>query len=100
MSNKAAFWIGVVLALPTFFIASLVIGAGAAVGEGLTNSSSVGGVISAILGLGLLVGFVMAVIKEKTRWYALGIVAGAAILLILAAGACVVLLVALTQSYN
>jgi hypothetical protein len=100
MSNKAAFWIGAVLALPAIFLASLIVGAGSAVGEGVTNSPTVGGVISGVLGLGLLAGLVTAIVMPKTRWFALGAVAGMSILLILAAGACVVLLVALTQSYS
>jgi hypothetical protein len=100
MSNKAAFWIGAALALPAIILASLIVGAGAAVGEGLAGDPAVGGVISGILGLGLLAGLVAAIAVEKTRWFALGVVAGTAILLIVAAGACVVLLVALTQSYS
>jgi len=100
MSNKSAFWIGVVLALPALFVVSLVLGVGAAVGEGLVGDPAVGGVISALLGVGLLAGLVTAIVVPKTRWFALGVLAGAAILLIVAAGACVVLLIALTQSYS
>ena len=100
MSNKAAFWIGVVLALPAIFVASLILGAGAAVGDGLAGDPAVSGVISTLLGLGLLAGLVTAIVVPKTRWFALGVLAGTAILLIVAAGACVVLLIALTQSYS
>ncbi len=100
MSNKAAFWIGAALALPAVFLASMIVGAGAAAGEGVTGDPTVGGVISGILALGLLGGLVTAIVMPKTRWFALGMVAGTSILLIVAAGACVVLLVALTQSYS
>jgi hypothetical protein len=100
MSNKAAFWIGAALALPAIFLASMIIGAGAAVGEGVAGDPAVGGLISGLLGLLILGGLVAAIIVEKTRWFAVGVLAGTAILLIVAAGACVVLLVALTQSYS
>ena len=40
----------------------------------------------------------MMIVIEKTRWIALGMLAGTAILLILAAGACVALLFAYSSS--
>ena len=56
--------------------------------------------VSFVLGLLLLGAFVAAIVVERTRWFALGILAGGAVLFILAAGACVVLLVAFMSSYN
>ncbi|MCW2761240.1 MAG: hypothetical protein JWR85_1441 [Marmoricola sp.] len=53
-----------------------------------------------VLALLMLAGFVFMVVAERTRWIALGILAGVAILFILAAGACVVLIVALNNSLN
>lgn len=100
MSNKAKFWIGVLLSLPALFVAGVVTGGGSWVADGLGADPQVGAIISSVLGLLLFVGFVFMVVIEKTRWFAIGMVAGGAILLILLAGACVVLLVALTSSYN
>ena len=41
-----------------------------------------------------------AIVFARTRWFAIGVIAGLAVILILAAGACVVLIVALTNSYS
>ena len=100
MSNKAKFWIGAALALPAMVVAGIITGAGSAVADGLGADPQVGAVVSSILGLLLLVGFIAAIVVDRTRWFALGMLAGAAVLFILAAGACVVLLVAFVSSYN
>ena len=100
MSNKARFWIGVALSLPALVVAGIVTGGGSALADGLGADPQVGGVVSLVLGLLLLAGFVAAIVVARTRWFALGILAGVAILFILAAGACVVLLVAFTSSYS
>ena len=47
-----------------------------------------------------LAGLVTLIVMERTRWLGLGILAGIAILFILAAGACIVLIVGLTNAYN
>ena len=77
MSNKAAFWIGAALALPAIFLASMIVGAGAAAGEGVTGDPTVGGVISGILALGLLGGLVTAdrdaedaLVRSRGAWRA------------------------------
>jgi hypothetical protein len=100
MSNKAKFWIGAVLALPALFLGGVVL----AVTEALTSEIDQGGGLTGIVQLMLtalmFVGYVTLIVLEKTRWVALGMLAGAAILFILAAGACVVLLIAITNSYS
>ena len=40
------------------------------------------------------------IVLERTRWIALGMLAGTAIVLILVAGACVALLVAYSNTYG
>jgi hypothetical protein len=95
MSNKAKFWIGVVLALPTLFVAGVISAVGAALAEAAGGGSGAGSAVSIVFGLVLLALFVAACVSTRTRWFALGILAGSAILLIVAAGACVVLLVVL-----
>ena len=100
MSNKAKFWIGVALSLPAMVVAGIVTGGGSALADALGADPQVGGIVSTVLGLLLLAAFVAAIVLDRTRWFALGILAGGAVLFILAAGACIVLLVAFIGSYN
>ncbi|MEO7943468.1 MAG: hypothetical protein ABIR34_08720 [Marmoricola sp.] len=100
MSNKAKFWIGVALAIPGMVVAGVISGAGTAVVDGLGGDPGLGAVVSGLIGLLLLAGFIAMIVFPRTRWIALGMLAGAAILFILAAGACVVLIVALNNSYG
>jgi hypothetical protein len=100
MSNKAKFWIGVAIALPALMVGGIVSGAGSAVVDAVGGDPAVGAAVSGAIGLALLAGFVTLVVLERTRWIALGILAGSAILFILAAGVCVALLVAYSNSYG
>jgi hypothetical protein len=100
MSNKATFWIGVLLALPALVIAGVISGVGTAVVDGVGGSSSLTAVASGAIALALLIGFVVMVVFEKTRWIALGLLAGTAILFVVAAGACVALLAAYSHSLS
>jgi hypothetical protein len=100
LSNKAKFWIGVALTIPTLILAGIVSGAASAATEGVGGDASAGAAVAGVVGLLELGVFVAAVIIEKTRWFALGILAGTAILLILAAGACVVLIIGLSQGFS
>jgi hypothetical protein len=99
MSNKAKFWIGAVLALPAMVASAVLMGLGASV-PGPNGDSTLGGVLSMVIGASLLVGYVTLIVLPRTRWVALGMLAGAAILFILAAGACIALLVAYSNSYG
>ena len=100
MSNTAKFWIGVALAIPALIVGGIITGAGSAVATGVGAGSEVGSLVSSILGLGVFAGFIAALVIERTRWFAIGIMAGTAVLFILAAGACVVLLVGLSQGFS
>jgi hypothetical protein len=100
MSNKAKFWIGVALALPVVIVAGIISGAASALVDGISGSSDAGAAVAFVVGLGELAALVAAIVFARTRWFALGVIAGVAVLLILAAGACVVLIVAVTSSYS
>ncbi len=99
MSKKAKFWVGVALTIPVIVISGILSGGGSAVAEGLGGDPSAGAAIAGVISLLLFALFVAALVVEKTRWFAIGILAGTATLLILFAGACIVLIIGLSQSY-
>ena len=98
MSNKAKFWIGVLLALP-----ALVVGRRhqrRRDGSGRRHRRRpVGGRHSSRerSPWPCWSACVLMIVLERTRWIALGMLAGTAILFVLAAGACVALLVGLLE---
>jgi hypothetical protein len=92
MSNTAKFWIGAALSLPVMAVVAFATSLSSGAVGAITGSHEAGGIASFMVGMVLLVAYVAAVVWEKTRWFALGVLAGGAVLLILAAGACVVLL--------
>ena len=100
MSNKAKFWVGAVLAVPAVIVGPLLVGGALNLGQVISADGPLGGVLSGVVALLLLAGLVMLMVVEKTRWIGLGMLAGFAILAILAAGACVVLIVMITNSYS
>jgi hypothetical protein len=100
MSNKAKFWIGVALTIPVAIVCSIISGGSSAIVEGVGGDSSVGAAVAGVVSLGQLGVFIAAIVVERTRWFALGVLAGGAVLLILAAGACIVLLVAFANSFS
>jgi hypothetical protein len=93
-SNKATFWIGVALAIPALIVSGIVTSAGAALVDSVGGDPALGATLSTVLGLLVLAGFIAMVVHSRTRWLALGIMAGTAVLFILFAGACVALIVA------
>src|SRR4051794_7227099 len=99
MSNKGKFWLGVVLALPALLVGGFIVGLAPAVTAGDTGTTDVGFFLGLVIFVLELVGLVTLIVMERTRWIGLGILAGIAILFILAAGACIVLIVGLTNSY-
>lgn len=99
MSNKAKFWIGVALTIPAIIVGSVISGAGSAIVDSMNGDPAVGAAVSSILGLLVLAAYIAMIVFPKTRWIALGILAGTAVLFILAAGACVALLVAYSNGY-
>ena len=101
MSDTAKFWIGFVLSLPVNFIAAMLVSAGGAVGNALSGEdAAVGGVISGVVSLALLAGLVAGIVVEKTRRFALGVLAGTIVMMILAAIVIVLFLIALTESLS
>lgn len=100
MSNKAKFWIGVVLALPVLVLAGIISGAASAAVDGITGDYNAAGAVAFVVGLGELAALVAAIVFAPTRWFAIGVIAGIAVLFVLAAGACVVILIGLSNSYS
>jgi uncharacterized membrane protein YhaH (DUF805 family) len=100
MSNTAKFWIGVLLTLPVVIVGGIVIGILSGIGSALDDSGTASGILGTVAGFGELIALVLALVLARTRWFALGVIAGVAVLTVLAAGACVVLLVAFSNSIN
>ncbi|ROR92126.1 hypothetical protein [Nocardioides aurantiacus] len=99
LSNKARFWIGFALAAPLMFVLAFLTSIPSAVLSALPSvDPAVGGVAQLAVGVLELVGLVAALVVERTRWWAIGFLAGAATVLIVLAGACVVILVAVLGS--
>ncbi|KQT91093.1 hypothetical protein ASG49_12200 [Marmoricola sp. Leaf446] len=95
-SNKAKFWIGFALAGPLMFVLAFLTSIPSAVLSEISSlDPAFGGVAQLAIVVLELVGLVAALVVERTRWWAIGFVAGAATVLIVLAGACVVILVAL-----
>ncbi len=89
-----------VLALPAMIVGPLLVGAAVNVGQVISADSPLSALLGGFVSLLLFVGFVFLIVVDRTRWIGLGMLAGIAILMILAAGACIVLIVAFTNSYN
>jgi hypothetical protein len=100
MSNKAKFWIGVAITIPVIVVCSVISGASSAVVEGVGGDPSTGAAVAGVVSIAQLAVFVAALIVDRTRWFALGVLAGTGVLLILAAGACVVLIIGLSQGFS
>jgi hypothetical protein len=100
MSNKAKFWVGVVLALPALILGPVIVGVAVNLGQVLSADGPLSGILGGLASLLLLAGFIALIVIERTRWLGLGMLAGIAVLLILAAGACIVLIAAISGSVN
>lgn len=98
-SHKAQFWIGFLLAVPLVIGVTVVMGL---VGAGLDAAGlSTGGGVGVFSVVPLtFVGLVVMLVFERTRWWAIGLLAGLATALIVAAGACVVLIAAISSGYQ
>jgi hypothetical protein len=95
MSNAARFGIGLALAIP----AMILVGAVQTIPFVVSDALSLPSELTPIPMLGanalLLALFVFGLVRERTRFVVLGMMAGVAILFVLAAGACVLLLTGL-----
>jgi hypothetical protein len=100
MSNKAKFWLGVALALPAMIVGPVIVGAAVNLGQVVSADGPLSGILGGVASLLLLAGFIALIVVGRTRWIGLGMLAGIAVLLILAAGACIVLIAALSNSYG
>ena len=99
LSHKAQFWIGFGLAVPVVVLLTVLLGALGAGLEALGAPTGGGlGLVSVVLLTS--VGVVVMLFFERTRWWAIGLLAGLATALIVAAGACVVLIAVISSSYQ
>ena len=97
MSNSARFGIGVLLSLPTLFLLGAAQAVPQMVSGALSLPPELGAVAMLVANLALLALFILGLVKERTRFVVLGIMAGVAILFVLAAGACILLLTGLAS---
>lgn len=98
LSNVARFWIGVLLCVPAIVVIGFLETLPTWFGHRLGLPGAASSISTLLLNLLLLAAVVYGLVKEATRFIVVGIMAGLAILFVLAAGACVVLLTGLGQS--
>ena len=97
-SNRAKFWFGFLLALPAMAVGAFVTSLPSWALVSLGVDPSVGAVLGLLIGVAELGGLVALVAVPRTRWWGIGLLAGIATAFIVLAGACVVLLVALSNA--
>jgi len=97
-SNVAKFWIGVALCIPALFVVGVLESIPTAVGNALDLPSELSAIATLGLDVALLAAVVVGLVKEATRFLVLGILAGVAVLFVLAAGACIVLLTGVSSN--
>ena len=93
--NVARFWIGVALCLPVLFVAGALQAIPSVIADSLSLPPEVGQFSTLGLDLALFAAFIAGLVVEKTRFFILGIIAGIAVLFVVAAGACILLLAGL-----
>lgn len=86
------FWIGVALCLPVLFVAGALQAVPSAIADAMSLPPEVGQYSTLGLDLVLVAGFIAGLVVERTRFVVLGILAGTAVLFVVAAGACILLL--------
>ncbi|GAA2164213.1 hypothetical protein [Pedococcus bigeumensis] len=96
-SNVAKFWIGVALCLPALFLAGVLVSLPSTVGGAVNLPSGLSSLATFGMSVGLLATAVLGLVREGTRFVVVGMLAGLAILFVLAAGACIVLLTGLSN---
>ena len=100
MSNKTKFWLGFVLSVPGLLLAAFVANLPSIIIDAAGGDSSVTGSLSFLLFALMGVGVLVMLFFERTRWWALGLISGIAVTLIVLAGACVVILAVLLGAEN
>jgi branched-subunit amino acid transport protein len=98
LSNVAKFWIGVALCLPAMFVVGMLQTIPGLVMDALPLPPEVATVSHLGLNLAVLAAVVAGLVVEKTRFFVLGVLAGLAVLFVVAAGACILLLSGLGSS--
>lgn len=96
--NKGRFWLGVLLAIPAIIAGPMLMGVAYSLGDAVAPDTQLASILSTVAGLALLVGLIVLVVFERTRWVALGMLAGFGGLFIVAAGACIALIAAYSRS--
>ncbi|WP_457252806.1 hypothetical protein [Pedococcus sp. P5_B7] len=96
-SNVAKFWIGVALCIPALFLVGGLESLPTVVGNAVNLPNELSTIATLGLNVGLLAAFIVGLVRESTRFIMVGMLAGLAIVFVLAAGACVVLLVGLSN---
>jgi hypothetical protein len=91
-SSVARFWIGVALCIPTLFVVGVLESLPTAVGRAVHLPGELSAIATLGLNAGLLAAVVVGLVREATRFVVVGILAGLAVLFVLAAGACIALL--------
>lgn len=92
LSNVARFWIGVALCLPAMFVVGVLQSIPGTFIRALSLPPELATFTSLGLNLVVLAALVTGLVVEKTRFIVLGILAGLAVLFVVAAGACILLL--------
>jgi hypothetical protein len=98
-SNVAKFWIGVALCLPAVFVVGVLGSLPTIVGNAVNLPSGLSALATFGMSVALLAIAVLGLVRERTRFIVVGMLAGLAILFVLAAGACIVLLTGVGSSY-
>jgi len=88
---------GAGLTVPGLFVLGAVTGIISNVASGIDQS--LGAIVSLVLGGLGLAALIYGLVVEKLRFYALGVIAALGLLAILAAGACIVLIMSLANAY-
>jgi hypothetical protein len=83
----------VALCLPVLFVAGALQAIPSAIADALSLPPEIGQFSTLGLDLALFGAFIAGLVVEKTRFIVLGIMAGIAVLFVVAAGACILLLV-------
>jgi branched-subunit amino acid transport protein len=88
---------GVLLCLPVLFVAGALQALPSTFADAVHLPQSVGQFMVLGIDIALLGAFITGLVVEKTRFLVLGIIAGIAVLFVVAAGACVLLLAGLAS---
>jgi hypothetical protein len=98
-SNVAKFWIGVALCIPALVVVGFLESLPTVTRNALDLPDAMAAIGTFGLNIGLLAAVIVGLVRDSTRFIVVGILAGVAILFVLAAGACIALLAGLGQGY-